>query len=438
MRTFKISRIRQEHAHYLRWAQKGTLAVIDQGIFSGSNFVVSVLLARWMSESDYGAFAYGFSLFLFISGFYNVLLLEPLSIFGSTKHAEHFDTYLSRLVVLHIIGGIVVGVSLCLAATVYWLVHTDSRLAPVYLGLGVGHGASLLLWMVRRSYYVEQRIELALSNTIIYAVILIAGIVTLTNMNLISPFVAFFWMGISALIASCSMLIVSRNESHSVSRDISLREVAQENWRYGRWLTISALFFWLSGSAYYVLTGALLALSDVATLKSLQNLSTPVTQGITAINLLFLPWASHRYVQEGTHTLRRNTILLMIVSTGLIVVFFAILIVFKDWLFELLYAGKYAEGQRFLLQIGLISVLVAVKSAWSMSLKIREKTALVSFVDVLGSVFTVTIGIGLVSRYGLGGAVSGLVVSGITSLITLLVIELYLYRGDTKLRFLSR
>ena len=31
-----------------RWARKGSLAVLDQGLFSGANFLVNILLARWL------------------------------------------------------------------------------------------------------------------------------------------------------------------------------------------------------------------------------------------------------------------------------------------------------------------------------------------------------------------------------------------------------
>ncbi|MGB5153560.1 MAG: hypothetical protein WBN74_07940, partial [Candidatus Sulfotelmatobacter sp.] len=31
------------------WAMKGGLAILDQGVFAGSNFVISILLARWLS-----------------------------------------------------------------------------------------------------------------------------------------------------------------------------------------------------------------------------------------------------------------------------------------------------------------------------------------------------------------------------------------------------
>lgn len=48
------------------WARKGFWAVLDQGLFAGSNFLVSVLLARWLEPASYGAFSVAYSVFLLL------------------------------------------------------------------------------------------------------------------------------------------------------------------------------------------------------------------------------------------------------------------------------------------------------------------------------------------------------------------------------------
>src|SRR6202030_792544 len=36
------------------WINKGGLALLDQGLISGSNFILSMLLARWLTPESYG------------------------------------------------------------------------------------------------------------------------------------------------------------------------------------------------------------------------------------------------------------------------------------------------------------------------------------------------------------------------------------------------
>ena len=54
--------------NYLRlkkWALKGGLAVLDQAVFSGANFLSSILLARWLSSINFGEFAIGLAILTF-------------------------------------------------------------------------------------------------------------------------------------------------------------------------------------------------------------------------------------------------------------------------------------------------------------------------------------------------------------------------------------
>ena len=49
--------IRASVKGWMPWVGKGSLAVLDQGLFAGSNFMLNVLLARWLAPADFGAFA---------------------------------------------------------------------------------------------------------------------------------------------------------------------------------------------------------------------------------------------------------------------------------------------------------------------------------------------------------------------------------------------
>jgi O-antigen/teichoic acid export membrane protein len=69
-----------------RWGVKTLATLLDHGIVSVSNFLVSIVLARIVSESDYGYFAIAFSFFLFFSGLSQAFILEPLNVLGTLKY----------------------------------------------------------------------------------------------------------------------------------------------------------------------------------------------------------------------------------------------------------------------------------------------------------------------------------------------------------------
>src|SRR6266851_5093413 len=106
------------------WGWRSVMSLVDQGLTSGAGFIVTLLLARWMAPEVYGAFAVAFAGFLFVSGFYNVLLLEPLSVMGPSRYAERLPAYFRAQIMVHFVLVGPLSALALLASVVLW------RIAP--------------------------------------------------------------------------------------------------------------------------------------------------------------------------------------------------------------------------------------------------------------------------------------------------------------------
>src|SRR5215472_9247405 len=85
------------------WAMKGGLALLDQGLITGSNFVLGIVLARWLPPDQYGAYAVAFAAFLLLLMLYQSLFLEPQAVFGASAYRRCFRGYLKALLRLHLV-----------------------------------------------------------------------------------------------------------------------------------------------------------------------------------------------------------------------------------------------------------------------------------------------------------------------------------------------
>jgi hypothetical protein len=83
------------------WAHKGGFAILDQALFAGTNFLVNVLLARWLEPAQYGAFAVAYAVFLLLTTFHTAVLTEPMLVFGAGKYADRFPQYMGLLISGH-------------------------------------------------------------------------------------------------------------------------------------------------------------------------------------------------------------------------------------------------------------------------------------------------------------------------------------------------
>src|SRR5262245_34812666 len=115
-----------------QWGLKSGLGILDQLLFSGANFVFNIFLARWLLPTDYGAFAVSFAILLIFYQLHSSLLLDPMSILGPVKHANHLITYFWTQVRLHFFITTLFGVVMVLGSLLYdQFLATDSHVTDV-------------------------------------------------------------------------------------------------------------------------------------------------------------------------------------------------------------------------------------------------------------------------------------------------------------------
>src|SRR5258708_3519283 len=159
----------------LHWARKGVLAVVDQALFAGANFLVNILLARAMSPADYGAFALAYAVFLLFGALHAAVFVEPMVVFGSGKYADRPRRYFALLIRGHFL--FMAPASLVLVAVGLGLGRVyDASVERAFFGLVVAAAFMLLLWLVRRMCYLHLRPERALAASAGYLGVAVAGI----------------------------------------------------------------------------------------------------------------------------------------------------------------------------------------------------------------------------------------------------------------------
>jgi len=82
----KVNEVKISVYQLREWIIRGDWAVLDQGLFSGANFLVNILLTRWLSPEEYGAFAVALSTFYLFADFHTAVLTEPMMFFGLGKN----------------------------------------------------------------------------------------------------------------------------------------------------------------------------------------------------------------------------------------------------------------------------------------------------------------------------------------------------------------
>jgi len=401
------------------FAGKAFFTVTDQALFSGANFAVNVLLARWLTAESYGAYSLAYAVFLLALNAYMAVIIEPMVIFGAGRYDGALASYLKTLLSMHTAS--IVPISFLLAASGLVLARSSSLEAGrALIGLAAGGGMILLYWLVRRVFYVVADPKRSVIGSALYFAALTGSVGILRAAGLLSPFSTLLGMGIASLITSLLLLSVFFRSVRADLPGPSFRDAAREHWRYGRWALASAALAWFPTQIYYAILPAWLGLGGSAALRVLTNFAMPVLQSISALSLLLLPALVRDQRKGGRPAMNRTIAFYLAVFSAGCLLYMLVLWFFRDQAFQIVYGGRYAEyrGLPFALA-ALLPVSACITTVLSNALRAIERPDRVFHAYIASAAVAAVVGIPLAMRFGVAGALAGLHISSAALVLVL-------------------
>jgi O-antigen/teichoic acid export membrane protein len=390
------------------WFGRGFWAVADQALFAGSNFVVGVLLARWLEPAAFGAFSTAFASYLLLATLHTSLWTEPMMIYGSGKYRQVFRGYQRILVAAHWKFGVMTALLFATLGALLWTVG-QIDLGKSFMGLAVAAPLVLYLCLARRGAYVLLEPRMAAYGGGLYLILYIGVIALLQKNGLLGVTTALISMGLAALAAG---VWVSRRVWSSAETFLNAptnAEVSKVHWNYGRWALLAGALSWVPINIYYIALPMFHGLEAAAGLKALLNLVMPAMNFNFALGSL-LPAVFVRAREQGrlVHSVLVGLVGLLFFS----LFYWALLVLAGQWLMQWLYVGKY-EGSELLVWVGLMPVAGAFVVAFGSMFRALERPRLIAMVYMITAVFSLTLGIYATYYWALAGAIGGIVVANI-------------------------
>ncbi len=393
------------------WAMKGGLAILDQGVFTGSNFVISILLARWLSPEQYGSYAVAFAIFLFILTFYQALLLEPMLVFGGSVYRNCLRGYLKALLLLHLSLSVGIVLLLGVSAGAAFRLEPTSSLPSALVGVAFAAPSILLFWLVKRTFYLKLSPAPSAGAAVLYCILTMGGLAFVYKHGLLSVFSALMLMGIGSLVASASLLIYLKVRLSSSQDAPSVLDIGGRHWRYGRWALGANAMMWVPINLFYPLLSRFSGMAQAGELKALMNFASPMLQTCAALSSLMLPYSARVLEQRGgagvNVILKRMTLLCVACA----IPYWVVLLAFKGPAFRMLYSGRYTEVIYLLPIVALVSIFGSAFFGPSVVLRSLESPRLVFAAVSVSSCIAVAVGIPLTRAMGIKGAVWSMALS---------------------------
>ena len=229
----KTSRLRRRYRLPVDFAAAWTL--IDQCVVSAGNFLTGVLLARGLSEHEYGAFSVVLETMLFLNSLQSAVIVYPLTVRGAVASTSDLRRQTSAAMILTLLLLPLLGGAMGLGTLAGAGAGSNSLLVVAAI-------SAMLLWQlqetVRRALLASFRAgECLIGDTLSYLGQALIIFILYYNQSLTLPRV-FLTIGISSAIAA---LVQATRVGWVRLTARELLVAAKEFWSLGRWVLLSAL-----------------------------------------------------------------------------------------------------------------------------------------------------------------------------------------------------
>ena len=392
------------------WLGRGAWTILDQGSFAGANFVVNVLLARWLEPAGYGAYTVAYTLFLLVGVVHAGILAEPMLVFGSTRFEARLERYLRVVLSGHARFSVAAGVVLGLGAAWAWA-SGQAVLSHALAAFAIGQSAILFQWAMRSACYVRTQPRVAATSGFLYAALIVGGVAALRWAGALDEATGILLMASASGVAG--VLIAWRLDvplRRGADADLA-REAVSRHRAYGGWAVGTGVLEWTHGFLPFLLLPLWFGLGETGALRALFNLILPILHLFHASSNLLVP----AFVQADAAGRRRQTTRTVSLLFGVATVAFAAAVsAVGPRVLHLLYDGQYDAYARFLWVVAVLPLALAVSNVAQAMLRAHERPAAVFAARAAAVGVATTLGATAVFVLGVAGALLSDLMTAVT------------------------
>ena len=389
-------------------ARGGALAVLDQAVVSGTNFLTVVLVGRACGQEELGYYSLGVTILVLLASIQESLVTAPYTVFRERLRGWRRDQYAGRVLVQQSILALAAAAGIAAIAAAFGGVHGEMAWVVAAVVPPV-----LLRDFCRRLGFVHGRIGGALALDLAVAAIQLGTLAWLANLGQLTASVTFAVVGIVCGAVAIACMFLSRSDFHLQRRRVG-REVGR-HWEFGRWVAAGQMVGVAHGYAVHWLLVLMIgpsATGAFAACLAIALLSNPFYLGMG--NLLG-PWTARARADGGKAAVRRVVTQSALFLVAVMGAFCAFVAVFGSSLMEVLYGDGFSGHGFALTALAAAFAVTSAGMAADHGLRALSRPRVAFTGSLIGLLVTITVGAILVSHWGIAGAAFGYLMGTIAS-----------------------
>lgn len=371
--------------------------LLDQAVFSGSSFFLTILLARILEMKSFGQYSgYVLVLYLLVSAI-GAFVIQPfqvlLALEKETKQYSSFAVWFQMSLILGILA----------LAVVFRLIFKVDF--PVML---LGFGAGFLVHDFGRRMLLA--LDLPFQTLVLDSATSVLTLVSVYVFSVQSSHsVDALLMFLSFPYLATLILLIAFLKPFNVERSL-IKSYLQNHWREGKWLFFTAISQWWSGNLFVVASGMYLGAAALGALRLAQSLMGILNVLLQTFENYVLPQTAQRmnvHLSDGLS-------FLVNISKKAGFLFLPVLLttfIFAEQLMVLAGGKAYASYAFALQGMSVLYVLIFLSQPIRMMIRALLLNDHFFYGYLISLAFALLFAHSLLSKYNLCGAIIGLGIS---------------------------
>ena len=393
-----------------------SVAVIDQALLSGANFLIGILLLRSTVDADYGLYVMAYSALVLVQGVQTALVDGPMMVIGAKKTELERGRMVGGL--FGLLGWLIAPLALVTAAGIA-LAGANNWLSPsvtaVALATSLVAVTVVFREFLRHVLLLNRRPDSLLRSDGLYVVLAIAGAVLATQVYApaAAPYVVL-GLGFAALVAIFySYRLVAADGAWTGGGGFA---AFTETWRLGKWGAVGCVVTWIRQQGFYYMLAALLSIEAVAAVAAARLLIMPVNLLVTGVGQQLLPVASRWLSELGERALVLRALAIGVLLLAGALVYFAVLWLMREWVMVDLLKRDSTGLDGLLLLWGAVFGIMTIRHATMIVVQAMERFDFLVYVSFVSTPASLLVGYWGITQYGAGGALLGLIAAELIDL----------------------
>lgn len=403
---------------YFRAFKSVRWAFADQMVVSGSNFVTSILLARFIGIQEFGRFVLAWTIVLFVQNLQSSAIGSTMLSIGPKQDAEAAPAFFGSMFILQVTIGLVCAALALCGTLIAAHMFPDLGLEPIAAPLTVAIICAQTHDFLRRYFFAISRLPVSFCLDAIRYVGQMVAILTLGTWVPANGGMALWLISISAAGAAILALPFVSGLKFSAQDVIN---VGLRSWHFSKWLAGSTLLGFAFANLFTFAVGILLDAAAVGAMRAAFALVSITNLIVEAFGNVVPVSSSRELMTNGRSGLISYLKKIAIYGTGAIGCLLAVIVVRPRFWLHLFFGSEFEPFSDLILWYAAIQLVTFFAFVLGTFYRTLESTRFIFAAYAFSAALSLLIAYPLISNFGLNGAMIGLLTGQIAQLLFMLV-----------------